>query len=141
MLILILELLAAVSELWILLISLHFEQRDYLREGVERAVRSGSPCKATAIQAADMRLHPVGLHGERLINARSTPSSKYSRCSKQSEIASIILFCYSLHYMYLSCNYPDLIYLAPRFSDLPQVKLMLTNSIITQLFSMLHTEK
>ena len=45
----------------ILSISLRFERREYLREGVARAVRNGSSYKATAIQATDMRFTSRGL--------------------------------------------------------------------------------
>ena len=44
----------------VLSISLRFERREYLREGVARAVRNGSSRKATAIQATDMRFTSRG---------------------------------------------------------------------------------
>ena len=54
----------------ILSISLRFERHECLREGVERAIRSGSPRKATAFQAT-----PVGLRGERLLLVLRPPAN------------------------------------------------------------------
>ena len=80
---------------------------DYCRfhfasNGVNICVRAWHQRSVTDLHAKPRQfkpltlgLHPVGLRGERLMNARSTPSRKYSRRSKRSEIDSIIRACTS----------------------------------------------
>ena len=70
----------------VLSISLRFEHFEYLHEGVEGAVRSGSPRNATAIQAIGIKFISCGLSW-RKINERSFHA--LTRCSKRSEINSI----------------------------------------------------
>ena len=67
----------------------------FASNGVNICVRAWQERSVTDLHAKPRQfkpltggLDPVGLRGERLMNARSTPSRKYSRRSKRSEINS-----------------------------------------------------